>query len=100
MLKTFALVATLATASALRVAEPVVSNGWAITDRTTGNVRFTLAIQQQGIDKVKQIANEVSDPRSPTYTNYLTAAEVETMTAPAASDVAAVTHWLDDNKIE
>lgn len=86
--------------AALRVGEPVVSNGWTVNERTTGNVQFTLALQQQGLDKIVQVATEVSDPRSPTYTNYLVAAEVEALTAPLPQDVSVVTSWLKENNIE
>ena len=42
-------------------------------------------------------AAAVSDPRNGRYTDYLTAGEVDAMTQPKASDVAAVVAWLRES---
>jgi len=87
---------TVAAATSLRVEDHVLSAGWSITgERTTGTVEFTVAIKQQNLDKLASIALAVSDPSSPSYTNYLTNDEIATMAAPSNADVAAVTGWLN-----
>lgn len=92
---------TVAAATSLRVEDHVLSAGWSITgERTTGTVEFTVAIKQQNLDKLASIALAVSDPSSPSYTNYLTNDEIATMAAPSNADVAAVTGWLNAYQIK
>jgi subtilase family serine protease len=59
------------------------------------NLKFTLAIKEQNLDRVLDIARAVSDPSSATYGQFVTQAQLDELTAPAAQDVAAVTEWLD-----
>lgn len=55
------LLALVSTAMSMdgRVGEPVVTNGWATTSRTSGTVEFTIAVKQQNIDQLKAIALKV-----------------------------------------
>ena len=57
-------------------------------------VHFTIAVKQQNIDELKQIALKVSDPRNEAYTNYLTNDEIVAMTAPDAKDVTTASKNL------
>jgi len=82
-----------------RVGAPLVTNGWETTTRTTGEVHFTIAVKQQNVAELKEIALKVSDPRNAEYTNYLTNDEIVALTAPATKDISTVTEWLTENKI-
>jgi len=53
-----------------------------------------LSVKQQGLDEMRRIATEVSDPDHESYTNYLVQAQIDEITKPLASDMAAVTGWL------
>ena len=53
----------------------------------------------QGIDAVKQIALEVSDPDSPTYGRFLSQQQLDEMTRPADADVATVARWLNAHSV-
>ena len=57
-------------------------------------MHFTIAVKQQNIDELKQIALKVSDPRNEAYTNYLTNDEIVAMTAPDAKDVTTASKNL------
>jgi tripeptidyl-peptidase-1 len=74
-------------------------DGWikgGMAPKFTGVV-FTVAVKEQGIDEVKRIAREVSDPLSRTYGNFMNQEDLEKLTAPKASNFAAVVKWLDAN---
>jgi hypothetical protein len=57
-------------------------------------VQFTIVVKEQGVDTVKRIAKAVSDPDSAEYGNYITQEELNGITVPLASDMAAVIGWL------
>lgn len=48
-----------------------------------------------GRDEIVRIAHAVSDPRSPSYGQYLKQAAIDDIVAPRAEDVAIVTDWLE-----
>ena len=68
MFRLIAVAATLALAAAAParearlVAEPEVSAalGWAVGARTVGEVSFSVSVNQQNLDKLRQIVFEVS----------------------------------------
>jgi len=110
MLRTLLLLGLAATAAAAAPAahtlypEPSMPKGWtsffseAITahhdDEAT--IKVTLALREQNMDKMRQIALDVSDPDSPIYGRYLTTAQIDEIAAPAAADLAAVRAWLSE----
>jgi subtilase family serine protease len=83
------------------VVHPEVSytNGWQKTTRAHAfqPVTMTFAVKEQNIDEVKRIANEVSDPDSPKYGQYLTQEKLDALVAPKESDMTAVKSWLSKN---
>jgi tripeptidyl-peptidase-1 len=93
---TLALAAAAPAREARLVAEPEVSAalGWAVGARTVGEVSFSVSVNQQNLDKLRQVVFEVSDPDHVNYGQYLKQAEIDELTAPTASDLNAVTGWL------
>jgi tripeptidyl-peptidase-1 len=63
-------------------------------------VSFTFSVKQQNMEELKRVAMEVSTPDHPSYGQFLNTDQIDTMTAPAASDVTTVTKWLSENDIE
>jgi subtilase family serine protease len=57
-------------------------------------ISFYLSVKQQGLDTIRRIAAEVSDPLSSSYGKYLNQSEIDAITAARESDVATVTDWL------
>merc|ERR1711957_490487 len=45
------------------------------------------------------IASHVSDPKHPSYGNYLSSAALSALTAPSAAHVAAVETWLSESNV-
>lgn len=62
-------------------------------------VTFSFAVKEQGLDEIKRVATEVSDPDSPKYGQYLTQAQIDEIVAPKTEDVQAVTSWLTSNGV-
>ena len=81
---------------------PAYGNGWvASTQAAHGRhvVQVTLVVAEQGKEEIRRIATAVSDPSSPSYGEFLNAAEVMSLTAPTTEDMSAVTHWLDTSGV-
>lgn len=57
-------------------------------------VRISVSVKQQNLDALKSLVAKVSTPGSPEYKNYLTAEQVNAMTAPRQSDIDSVVAWL------
>jgi tripeptidyl-peptidase-1 len=68
------------------------------TDRTQ-NIRLTFALKQQNVDILEKLFWEVSDPRSPSYTHYLTRDQVRSLVKPKQSTVDTVLTWLLENGV-
>ena len=99
MLAAFVAAAAFAsTASAM----PFYEDGWSISQtpvQADETVSITLVVKEQNLNEINRIALAVSDPTSPTYGEFLTAAQVSDLTAPTAQDMDAVTGWLRSNGI-
>jgi len=78
------------------VEEPALPCGWLETHASAAPdaVSFTVLVKERNGAEVERIALAVSDPRSPTYGQYLKQAQIDALTAPAAADTAAVKAWL------
>ncbi|OLN86511.1 Tripeptidyl-peptidase sed4 [Colletotrichum chlorophyti] len=57
-------------------------------------INLQIGIKLQNIEKLEPMLKDVSDPDSPNYGKYLTAAQVNDMFKPAEASVAAVQAWL------
>ncbi|KAK1971218.1 Pro-kumamolisin [Colletotrichum sublineola] len=57
-------------------------------------IRLQIGMKLQNIDKLEPTLRDISDPDSPNYGKYLTAAQVNDMFKPAEASVAAVQTWL------
>jgi tripeptidyl-peptidase-1 len=96
-MRSFALAALLPLSLALDTQAPAYSNNWVQNPRAVHSaipVQFTIVVKEQGTAEVKRIAKAVSDPKSAEYGNYITQEDLDKITAPLASDTAAVTNWL------
>ena len=51
----FLSLAAAAAATNIRVDQHVLTDGWSVAERTTGNVNFTIAVKQQNFDKLASI---------------------------------------------
>jgi subtilase family serine protease len=59
-----------------------------------GTVGFRVYLGWNDRDGAEALARSLSDPRSPSYGQYLTAAEFRRQFAPSPADVGAVQSWL------
>ena len=96
-----AITATAAATPHTFYLEPALPSGWVnqlsqgtIMRDAANMVKVTLTVREQNMDKIREIALDVSNPDSPTYGHYLSQAQVDEITAPTAADVAAVRSWL------
>jgi len=84
--------------------EPALPSGWAsqFPEATVREEVFkvTLAVREQNMDRIREMALEVSTPDSSTYGQYLTQAQIDEITAPTAADVTAVRSWLAAEQFE
>jgi subtilase family serine protease len=62
-------------------------------------VSFSFSVVEQNMDKIRTIVQEVSDPHSTRYGEYLTSAQIEEMTRPKKEDIATVSNWLAQNSV-
>ena len=84
--------------------EPALPSGWAsqISEATGRDevCKVTLAVREQNMDRIREMALGVSTPGSSTYGQYLTQAQIDEITAPTAADVTAVRSWLAAEQFE
>jgi len=66
---------------------------------TSHPMTIQLSLQQSNLAELQNVANSVSDPKSPSYGKYLSLADLDTLTAPKASDVAAVENWFSASNV-
>jgi tripeptidyl-peptidase-1 len=64
---------------------------------TTPTINFALSLKERNQDKVKEIALAVSTPSNPSYGQYLSAAELDQLTAPLPTSLSLVLDWLDSH---
>jgi subtilase family serine protease len=57
--------------------------------------KFRLSLKQQNMDKIKQIALDVSNPKSGQYGKYLKQSEIDELTKPDENDVATVRNFIE-----
>jgi len=73
--------------------------GWAHAGRANASactdVMLGLAAPAEGAKQLEAALWAISDPTSPRYQQFMTAAQVQAHTAPLAADVATVAAWLD-----
>jgi tripeptidyl-peptidase-1 len=57
---------------------------------------LTISLRQTRLAELYETVRRVSNPKSPTYGQYLTRAEVDQLTAPAPSSIDTVERWLNE----
>jgi len=84
-----------ASAAAPLFEAPGLPAEWAVKGAAAAQTphRVTLALARQNVDRMERMAQAVSDPFAPEYTNYMTVQEIKQVTSVPAS-VAAVSEWL------
>ncbi|KAL2111752.1 hypothetical protein VUR80DRAFT_9394 [Thermomyces stellatus] len=63
-------------------------------------ITLEIGLKMRNIDQLQSLLRDVSDPTSPSYGNYLTAAEVDDMFRPAEESREAVMAWLSEQGIK
>ncbi|KIK70212.1 hypothetical protein GYMLUDRAFT_80188 [Collybiopsis luxurians FD-317 M1] len=63
-------------------------------------INLIIALTAQNMAGLKQTLQEVSDPTSPSYGQYLSYEETKAFASPKPDTVAAVTAWLNQNGIK
>ena len=66
----------------------------------SSEVKFTIVVREQGVEELKRVAAEVNDPASSKYGQFLTQAELDHLTSPAASDISTVMDWLTEYGVD
>jgi len=76
--------------------------GWQKLEQAVASdhpVTLRLSLQQTNLAELYSIASHVSDPKHPSYGNYLSSAALAALTAPSAAHVAAVETWLSESNV-
>eukprot|EP00940_MAST-03C_sp_MAST-3C-sp2_P003326 g3326.t1 len=71
--------------------------GWSLNDDDVSpetKVNFDVYLKERNGDKMREIVEIVSDPRSEHYGTYMTTAEIEALVRPSESDLNVVLRWL------
>ena len=68
-------------------------------DDLSAPIRLTIGLKQRRIAEVEAIAVAVSDPRSATYRQHLSLADIDSIIAPSAESVEAVRSWLQQSDV-
>lgn len=79
----------------------VVPRGWNAVSRAPSShvVDLQIGLKQRNQDKLEQHVTEVSDPSHARYGQYLSAAEIEDLIAPAGDTLELVHAWLLEHDI-
>lgn len=96
-----ALFAGVATADVTHPA-PDLPAGWGLLAEPVAldhAIELRLSLKQTNLNQVLDIAQQVSNPRSKSYGEYMTSDELASLTAPTAQHRAAVENWLIGAKI-
>lgn len=104
MIRSFLLVAAVASATSARVMDSLaaVPRGWesvrpALPEET---VSLRIALKQQRAEALEQAVLDISTPGHPKYGRHLTRDELRSYTTPSQSATLAVTRWLEDHNIQ
>eukprot|EP00944_MAST-04C_sp_MAST-4C-sp1_P012949 g12949.t1 len=62
--------------------------------------RFRISVKQQNIDKIKEIALDVSNPKSTRYGKYLKQSEINELTKPDENDVIAIRDFIEAKSLQ
>ncbi|KAF4783301.1 Pro-kumamolisin [Colletotrichum scovillei] len=78
-----------------------LANGVQMTNMAADDqqINLQIGIKLQNIDKLEPMLRDVSDPDSPNYGKYLTAAQVNDMFKPAEASVKAIQTWLANENV-
>ena len=99
-MKAALLLATVAIASARVHRRPELSLGWrsasaeisSMVAHADHEVSFLLSLRSQNMDVVYKFVESVSDPRSASYTDYMSREDIARLTRPSTKDVKTVMH--------
>ena len=85
---------------ALTVAAPSAS--WKHAQRVddlTAPIHLTIGLKQRRVADLERIATAVSTPRSATYRQHLSLADIDELIAPSAESIEAVRTWLQQSGV-
>lgn len=83
----------------IKYVSPKLPKEWTTTDvdvsaPPVGVMPVLLSLRQSNLNELKKLVQRVSDPRSPSYGQYLSATAVSALTNPRETDINVVEHWL------
>jgi len=101
-MKAALLLATAAIASARVHVRPELSLGWrsasaeisSMVAHPDHEVSFLVSLRSQNMDVVYKFVESVSDPRSASYTDYMSREDIARLTRPSTKDIKTVMGWL------
>ncbi|XP_030324596.1 tripeptidyl-peptidase 1 isoform X2 [Calypte anna] len=81
---------------------PQRAPGWTHSGRVDPRhgVQLTFALRQRGAQRLAQIVDAVSDPRSPRYGQYLSLEQVRDLVQPSPTTLLTVLKWLQGHGVE
>ncbi|NXE70412.1 TPP1 peptidase, partial [Calcarius ornatus] len=79
-----------------------VPPGWAHAGRVDPGqpVQLTFALRQRGAARLAHLVQDVSDPRSPRYGQYLTLEQLRDLVQPSPATLMTVLKWLQGHGVE
>ena len=102
------LLATFAAVSARVHTRPELALGWrsasphlsSMVVHADHEVSFLLSLRPQNMNVLYKFVQDVSDPSSASYTEYMTREEISRLTRPSNKDIKTVMGWLIDSNMK
>lgn len=85
-----------------KLVQDALAVGWkeSSASKPDDHVKLGFWVKLTHTHELKQLLDQVSDPKSPQYGHYLSKAQVDAMTRPTRDHVAAVKSALEGSKVE
>ena len=79
--------------------EPTLPKEWIKVGaaKDTDSMEVTLALRQQNLDKLRQIASDVSEPTNRKYGQHLSMKQVNEVTKPTEETYKIINNWFDNS---
>lgn len=77
-------------------------NDWKAVDLApkSAQVSFTIAVKEQNLDIIREVALDVSDPYSERYGQFLSQQQINDLTKPTQDDLTNVMTWLESSNVQ
>ncbi|KAM8976815.1 tripeptidyl-peptidase 1 [Pelodytes ibericus] len=79
-----------------------IPEGWTNVGRIGWNedISLILALRQQHLDKLENLVDQVSNPRSPNYGHYLSLEKLTSLIQPSSETLITVRRWLEKHGVQ